>query len=106
VKEKTESIEKIKSTDSEVKLTINDKKTELNLDQEKVVNLALEGKNVCFLGEAGTGKSFLLKYLIEILKEKYQGELFVTSYTGRTAINIHGQTLHSFAGIGAAGEAD
>jgi len=105
-KRKTESIEETKSTDSKIKLTISDKKIELNLNQKKVVNLVLEGKNVCFLGEAGTGKSFLLKYLIEILKEEYQDELFITSYTGRTAINIHGQTLHSFAGIGVAGEAD
>ncbi|CAG8653065.1 9740_t:CDS:2, partial [Ambispora gerdemannii] len=58
------------------------------------------------IGEAGTGKSFLLKYLIGLLRDEYEEELFITSYTGRTAINIHGQTLHSFAGIGATGELD
>jgi len=66
----------------------------------------LAGQNVCFLGEAGTGKSFLLKYLIGLLRDEYEEELFITSYTGRTAININGQTLHSFAGIGATGELD
>lgn len=74
---------------------------ELNFEQQKICKIVLAGKNICFLGEAGTGKSFLLNYLISILKEKRANELFITSYTGRTAVNIQGQTLHSFAGIGA-----
>ncbi|CAH1755889.1 1403_t:CDS:2 [Entrophospora sp. SA101] len=77
---------------------------ELNEKQKIVCQLALTGQNVCFLGEAGTGKSFLLKHLIKLLSEEYEEELVITSYTGRTAINIRGKTLHSFAGIGVAGE--
>ena len=56
--------------------------------------------------QAGTGKSFLLKHLIKLLSEEYGEELVITSYTGRTAINIRGKTLHSFAGIGVVGEVD
>ncbi|CAG8499630.1 5978_t:CDS:1 [Ambispora gerdemannii] len=78
----------------------------LNDEQKKICHLVLAGQNVCFLGEAGTGKSFLLNHLIGLLKKECSEELFITSYTGRTAINIHGQTLHSFAGIGVVGEVD
>lgn len=50
---------------------------------------------------AGTGKSYLLKYLIQEMKSKY-GELAVavTAPTGIAAINVGGTTIHSFAGIG------
>src|SRR4051812_128508 len=55
---------------------------ELNEEQKNVCQLALSGQNVCFLGEAGTGKSFLLKHLIKLLSAEYGEELFITSYTG------------------------
>ncbi|CAJ0746969.1 21002_t:CDS:2 [Entrophospora sp. SA101] len=54
---------------------------ELNEKQKIVCQLALTGQNVCFLGEAGTGKSFLLKHLIKLLSEEYEEELVITSYT-------------------------
>jgi ATP-dependent DNA helicase PIF1 len=59
------------------------------------MDLIANGKNVFITGAAGTGKSFLLNYI----KEEYE-YLHITSSTGISAINIGGQTLHSWAGIG------
>jgi ATP-dependent DNA helicase PIF1 len=58
-------------------------------------------KSVFFTGSAGTGKSVLLRQLIENLKEHYlPGQVAVTASTGIAACNIGGCTLHAFAGIG------
>lgn len=49
------------------------------------------------LGSAGTGKSFLLRYIVNILPPDVT---IVTASTGAAACLIGGVTLHSFAGIG------
>lgn len=53
-------------------------------------------KNIFISGGAGTGKS----YILNKLKEIYGETLHITSTTGLSAINIGGQTIHSWAGIG------
>lgn len=65
--------------------------------QRKVYDAVREGRNVFFTGCAGTGKSHLLRRLIEVLPKK---TTFVTAMTGAAALNIGGTTLHKFAGIG------
>lgn len=50
-----------------------------------------------FLGSAGTGKSFLLRYIVNTLPPDVT---IVTASTGSSACLIGGVTLHSFAGIG------
>ena len=72
---------------------------ELSVGQQIVKAAVLSGRNVFFTGAAGTGKSFLLQYLIKLLPAH---STFVTASTGIAAINIGGTTLHSFAGIGLA----
>ncbi len=76
----------------------------LSNEQEYIKNLVVEkGKSVFFTGPAGTGKSVLMRAIIEELKKKYARSperLSVTASTGLAACNIGGITLHSFAGIG------
>ncbi|GAM21820.1 hypothetical protein SAMD00019534_049950 [Acytostelium subglobosum LB1] len=72
----------------------------LTPEQERVVNLIVDGKkNVFFTGSAGTGKSFVLKHIVARLREKHEKAVYVTAATGIAAVNIGGVTLHSFAGI-------
>ena len=49
-------------------------------------------KNLYITGEAGTGKTTLLKYFRQNTQKKY----IVLAPTGIAAINSHGQTIHSF----------
>ena len=56
-----------------------------------------------FTGSAGTGKSLLMREIIQRLRKKYKKEpdrIAVTASTGLAACNIEGVTLHSFAGVG------
>jgi ATP-dependent DNA helicase PIF1 len=76
----------------------------LSTEQRHVKNLVV-GKNasVFFTGPAGTGKSVLMRAIIQELKQKWKRDperLAVTASTGLAACNIGGMTLHSFAGIG------
>lgn len=62
----------------------------LTSDQQKALNAMLEGKNIFLTGEAGTGKSFVLR---EFLHQARRNVL-VTAPTGIAAINVNGATLH------------
>jgi len=65
---------------------------------QKEVIYAIEGQdNVFVSGPAGVGKSYLLSY---IKKNYANAGLALTASTGIAAVNIGGQTLHSWAGIG------
>lgn len=56
--------------------------------------------NIYDLFILGTGKSVLLRSIIKTLKERFgQSYVGVTATTGIAAVNIGGQTLHSFAGL-------
>ncbi len=80
--------------------------TDLNKEQRKAAQQVIEGgKSVLITGSAGTGKSHLLKFIVQELKEKYgESTVAVTASTGIAAVNLGislgGQTIHSFAGIG------
>ncbi|MEM3854847.1 MAG: AAA family ATPase, partial [Conexivisphaerales archaeon] len=49
-------------------------------------------KNIFITGKAGTGKSTLLLYFRNITKKK----VAAVAPTGVAALNIRGQTIHSF----------
>ena len=52
-------------------------------------------KNVFITGRAGTGKSTLLNYFCKFTKKKF----VVIAPTGVAALNVGGQTIHSFFGF-------
>ena len=61
-------------------------KTDLTDEQERVAKLVLGGSNVFCTGSAGTGKTRLLRKLIELLREKHGAEpIAVTATTGIAA---------------------
>lgn len=66
---------------------------EMTLDKEQMraYQMLKTGENVFLTGEAGTGKSFVLDYFINSVKNK---NVIITSSTGISAINIGGTTLH------------
>jgi len=68
---------------------------ELSEEQACVMKIIANGYNVFFTGDAGTGKSFILKQLRELM---VSGVAF-TALTGIAAINVQGTTLHAFAGV-------
>ena len=56
--------------------------------------------NVFITGQAGTGKSHLLRYVVETLQGKSHLTVGVCAPTGVAAVIVGGSTLHSFFGIG------
>lgn len=77
----------------------------MSYEQTIVFDLVLnQGKSVFFTGPAGTGKSLLLRKIIESLRVRSLHNpnycTAVTASTGLAAHSIGGTTLHRFAGIG------
>lgn len=64
---------------------------ELTTEQQKAKNLILNGTNVFLTGDAGTGKSYILKQVINTLPPD---DTVVCAPTGVAAVNIHGITIH------------
>lgn len=72
---------------------------DLSTEQKAVFAAVMGGNNVFITGSAGTGKSLLLKYIRKGLKRRHR-KYQVTAPTGLAAVNIDGQTIHSWAGLG------
>ena len=71
-------------------------KIELNPQFKKALRLMEEtGKNIFVTGRAGTGKSTLLTYF----RDQTKKDVAVLAPTGVAAVNIQGQTIHSFFGF-------
>lgn len=69
------------------------KQLDLNPQFQKALDLMENtSKNVFLTGRAGTGKSTLLTYFRDITKKN----VVVLAPTGVAALNVHGQTIHSF----------
>jgi len=71
----------------------------LNNKQQFAVDQTINGENILITGPAGTGKSYTIKYIIDLLKENNKN-IGLTATTGTAAFIIGGQTLHSFMGLG------
>lgn len=69
------------------------------MDQATALTILKSGSNVFLTGEAGAGKSYLLKKFMDFLSEN--GIPFAaTASTGIAATQFNGQTIHAWAGIG------
>lgn len=68
---------------------------EINDKFREAIRLVDTGKNIFITGKAGTGKSTLLK----VIKESLTQNFVVLAPTGVAAVNIGGQTIHSFFGF-------
>lgn len=79
-----------------VSLDIKADKTDDDNSLKRIIDFIRNGDNIFITGHAGTGKS----YILGKLKEKYKKKLTITSTTGIAAVNVKGQTLHSWAGVG------
>jgi ATP-dependent DNA helicase PIF1 len=74
---------------------------QLSQSQGEALAVILSGKNVFLTGEAGSGKSYLIKYLQQLMEEQGKS-LVITATTGQAAWNISGITLHKFMAMGLA----
>ncbi len=77
------------------------KSTKTAMEMNEQVKTALEmmeytSNNLFITGRAGTGKSTLLEYFRDTTKKN----VVVLAPTGVAAINVHGQTIHSFFKFG------
>lgn len=72
---------------------------ELNIQQQRAIDLVKEGKNVFVTGSAGVGKSLIIS-LIKEWADENDKIVSVTAMTGVAAANINGSTLHAWGGIG------
>lgn len=75
----------------------------LTPSQSHFADVFFHGDNCLLSGEAGSGKSYLVKALVNFLRQ-HRINVAVTGSTGVASFNIGGQTLHSFAGLGLADE--
>lgn len=75
---------------------MNETPIDLNPEFRKALDvLENSNKHVFITGKAGTGKSTLLSYF----RERTGKEVAVLAPTGVAALNINGQTIHSFFGF-------
>lgn len=71
---------------------------QLNAEQEAALRVLNEKSgNVFVTGDAGTGKSFLIRHFLKGLERK---RVPVLASTGAAAVLIGGRTFHSFFGLG------
>lgn len=73
-------------------------KVELTRSQKEALETLESGKNTFLTGEAGTGKSFLLRHFVT--KVKSFKTVLLSAPTGIASINIQGVTLHRLFGLG------
>eukprot|EP00592_Proboscia_alata_P002078 CAMPEP_0194373258 /NCGR_PEP_ID=MMETSP0174-20130528/21686_1 /TAXON_ID=216777 /ORGANISM="Proboscia alata, Strain PI-D3" /LENGTH=342 /DNA_ID=CAMNT_0039152227 /DNA_START=85 /DNA_END=1109 /DNA_ORIENTATION=- len=74
----------------------------LNEEQQRAAKLCIgeSNRSVFITGSAGTGKSHVLKYIVQQLRANKNKPFGICAPTGVAAINVGGSTLHSFFGIG------
>lgn len=67
--------------------------------QSEALKILKTGDNVFLTGEAGSGKTFVLKKFIKEMKKEH-AKIAITASTGIAATHLGGVTIHSWSGIG------
>ena len=83
------------STDN---MTFDELYQTLNVEQKNALTLLASGQNVFITGNAGTGKSYLIKAFDKYCESKGIA-LVKTAPTGIASMEIGGATLHSQFGL-------
>lgn len=73
---------------------------QLNPEQQRALDLVLDGKNIFVTGVGGTGKSVLLREMRRRLEKEMGKVVGITAPTGLAAEAIEGATIHHVAGFG------
>lgn len=69
---------------------------EWNEEEQSIIWSVIKGRNLFITGEAGCGKTDIIKKIIKVVKNIYkEGEYLVTASTGVAAELIRGSTIHS-----------
>ena len=68
-----------------------------------IESAVVKRENIFITGSGGTGKTYLLRKIVNLFQEKHLN-VAITASTGVAATQIDGTTLHSFAGLGLAEE--
>jgi len=76
----------------------NMEEVSLSKKQAEFLTAVLERKNIFLTGKAGTGKSFIVKKAMEVLKSNGK-KVVAIAPTGVAANNVGGQTIHSLFSI-------
>lgn len=69
------------------------------MTQAQALQILKTGRNVLLLGEAGAGKTYVLRQYLDYLAE-HSISVGITASTGIAATHIGGVTIHSWSGIG------
>lgn len=71
-------------------------------EQRRAFDAIQEGRSIFLTGPGGTGKSYLLKMIYDLIPQKTGKTVAVTAMTGCAALLLgpHARTLHSWTGIG------
>jgi ATP-dependent DNA helicase PIF1 len=74
----------------------------LNEGQRQAFDAIAAGQNIFLTGPGGTGKSFLIRLLYDVLPRKTGKSVALTALTGCASLLLHpkAKTVHSWAGIG------
>ena len=60
----------------------------------------IQGRNLFICGEAGTGKTFLTRHIIQFIRERYNPHAVIpTAFVGMAALIHNGRTIHSLFNI-------
>ncbi|UMM10337.1 hypothetical protein L5515_000156 [Caenorhabditis briggsae] len=93
-KEQSEALTSLKPLKDAPSIT---ERIQLTNEQKSVVRCVINSRvSVFFTGSAGTGKSVILRRIIEMLPA---GSTYITAATGVAASQIGGITLHAFCGF-------